>query len=184
MNGTGKAAGCPNSRSVSIVVASIVQPEVDYHCEADGGSEEAEIGGEAPSRRRGLAPWPKWVQVQEGWMSPAIRTAVETVTVTAGLAGFEALAEAVYEVGDRHGVGPVPDTRVADSVAGERAAGDGVGEGVDAAWFGADAVNGEVGQALADRAGNGHQASTGPSGHAGQDVAHAVEAPQAPGVAR
>ena len=140
------------------------------------------LGEVEAARRRGLDLPPKLSGSQEVWMSPAVEAAVETVTVTAGLAGFEALAESIDAVAAEAGVDPVPDTGVEDSAAGERAVGDGLIEGVDAAWFGDEAVSGEVGQALADQAGNGHQASTDPGGYAGQDVARDVEVPQEPGV--
>ncbi|KPM08612.1 hypothetical protein QR98_0071340, partial [Sarcoptes scabiei] len=138
------------------------------------------LGEVEAARRRGLDLPPKRSGSQEGWMNPAVETALETVTVTAGLAGFEALAEAVDEVGDRHGIAPAPDTGVADSDASNRAAGDEMAEGVDAAQFGNDAVNGEVGQALADQTGNGRGA-TGLGGGAEHSSDQAVEGTQEPG---
>lgn len=117
-----------------------------------------------------------------GWMTPAVATALEAVTVSAGLSAFETLAESIDAVGAEAGVDPVPAAGLddLDSEAVDLAADGAPASAVDAAEFGSGAVTGQLGQALAD------QASTG-SGvdrdlDAGQDHQTDVHADQAAGV--
>lgn len=114
------------------------------------------LGEVEAARRRGLDLPRKLSGSQEGWMNPAVEAAVETVTVTAGLAGFEMLAEAIDTVGAESGVDPVPAAGLDDaaSEASDLVADGAPDEAVAAAEFASGAVTGQLGQALADQAGN------------------------------
>ncbi|MEL4211996.1 hypothetical protein [Corynebacterium bovis] len=146
--------------------------------------DDARVGlGEVEAARRRSLDLPRKLSgSQEGWMSPAVEAAVETVTVTAGLAGFDMLAEAIDTVGAEAGVDPVP-TAGLDAIASE--ASDLVADGapasaVDAAEFGSGAVTGQLGQALADQTGTG--AGQDRDFDSGQDQQAGVYADQAVGV--
>ncbi|WP_125175079.1 hypothetical protein [Corynebacterium bovis] len=140
------------------------------------------LGEVEAARRRGLDLPPRRVGSHEGWMSPAVETAVETVTVTAGLAGFEMLAEAIDAVGAEVGVDPVPAAGLDDaaSEASDLAADGAPDEAVAAAEFASGAVTGQLGQALADQA--GRATGTDQSFDVGQDSQADAHADQAAGV--
>ncbi|RRO90226.1 hypothetical protein [Corynebacterium bovis] len=88
-----------------------------------------------------------------GWMSPAVATALEAVTVSAGFSAFETLAESIDAFGAEVGVDPVPAAGLdeAGSEASDLAADGAPSSAVEAAEFGSGAVTGQLGQALADQ---------------------------------
>lgn len=151
-------------------VRSVDDPSVGIH----SGVDNQEVAEEV--RRRSLRGPDRAEGDVAGWMTPAVATALEAVTVSAGLSAFETLAESIDAVGADAGVDPVPAAGLDDlgSEAVDLAADGAPASAVDAAEFGSGAVTGQLGQALADQSGTGSGADRDlDAGHDQQADVHA-----------